>query len=470
MVIRAIGLDASEYACVPVPGSGTNAVESVIGSIGENDHLLVLINGAYGRRIEDIARRLKIKHSSITWEENQPIKFDASKLSSEVTHIAIVHHETTSGIINDFKQLLGHGRVVIVDSMSSLGGIPLDYQGLDFVVAASGKCFEGPPGLGFVVAKRTALQKISANHSLALDVKAQHDGMESNGQFRFTPPTHIVSALHRALNLHTQMGGVASRYARYVQNSTMLIDFFASEGCYPFVEDDAVRGPIITTLYPPTPQPRGTANPQPYSWWSFEAFYQLLSNMGFLIYPGKVTSTPTFRVGSIGALDAHDISMFIAAASHAFSLIKQGKPFEPIPLEPTSILEVLSSHSIDVIGVSSASEIKALFSSQVSNFTQATAASAILEALSRQKVTSVFFSSSELGQAIDVLTSNPTSPILLFIKLRQLDRRSVVIVENLLRAAEIPFVVLNSVCVTACVQKAAAVAKRDSIPFAILLS
>ncbi len=162
--------------------------------------------------------------------------------------------------------------------------------------------------------------------------------------------------------------------------------------------------------------------------------------------------------------------MFIAAASHAFSLLKQGKLFEPISLDPASILEVLSSHSIDLIGVSSASDITALLTSQSSNFTQATAATAILEALSRQKVTSVFFSSSELGQAIDVLTSNPTSPMLLFVKLRQLDRRSVVIVENLLRAAEIPFVVLNSVCVTACVQKAVAVAKRDSVPYAILLS
>jgi 2-aminoethylphosphonate-pyruvate transaminase len=302
------------FECVPMQGSGTFAIESVISSaIPRDGRLLVLVNGAYGRRIVEMARVHGIEVQTVEAPENRKIlpEMVAERLGGTVgstTHVAVIHCETTTGIVNPIAEIgekvARAGAVYIVDAMSSFGAIPIDLAAVhaDFLISSANKCIEGVPGFGFVLARRSRL--IAAKgcaRTLSLDLNAQWEGLEAGGQFRFTPPTHALLAFHQALRELDAEGGVPGRAARYCRNRQVLAAGMEAMGFEPYLAPEDQSYIITTYRYPASPEFR------------FEEFYSRLSEMGFVIYPGKLSQEPCFRIGTIGRIGVEEIEGLLEA-------------------------------------------------------------------------------------------------------------------------------------------------------------
>jgi 2-aminoethylphosphonate-pyruvate transaminase len=299
------------HVAVPLQGSGTFIVEAAIATlVGPTDKLLVLINGAYGDRMVTIARRMGRAVEALRWPEDQPVDpakvAEALRADSSITHVALVHCETTTGILNPLKQVAAvvaeAGRAFLLDAMSSFGAIGIDLRAIPVtaVLASSNKGLEGVPGIGFALIRPEALEKAAGNSpSLSFDLHAQWKGFEKDGQWRFTPPVQVVAALVEALRLLEAEGGPAARLRRYQDNFDALWAGMRRLGFSLFL-DEAVQAPIIATFH----LPAGLA---------FRPFYDALAEQGFLIYPGKLTQAETFRIGCIGALDRRDFERLLEA-------------------------------------------------------------------------------------------------------------------------------------------------------------
>lgn len=304
---------ADSHHCVPLQGSGTFAVEAAIGTlVPRNGKVLVLINGAYGKRLAKICEVLGRAFSTFETAEDEPTTAaDVDRLlhaDSAITHVALIHCETSTGILNPLPQIAQvvkhHGKRLIIDAMSSFGALPIDAREIPFdaLIAASGKCLEGVPGMGFVFAEKAALAASQGNcHSLAMDLFDQHSYMTKTGQWRFTPPTHVVAALHEALLQYAEEGGLPARHQRYANNCQALLDGMAELGVRSFLPA-AIQAPIIATFHAPD-DPR----------YQFKAFYERVKAKGFILYPGKLTQVETFRVGCIGHVDAADMRAAVKA-------------------------------------------------------------------------------------------------------------------------------------------------------------
>ena len=300
------------YEAILMQGSGTFAVESVLSTvIGPEDRLLILSNGAYGRRMADIAKCLAL--NVVTYEVPEDCIHDRQRVAAhledaEFTHLAVVHCETTTGILNPVEQWSDLARQFdcrcIVDAMSSFGGVPLDLRStqIDYLVSSANKCIQGVPGFGFVVARRESLSHVQHEpRCLSLNLLGQLAGLERDGQFRFTPPTHVMLAFAQALRELEQEGGVEGRAARYRENHQVLCEGMRQLGFQEIVPK-ALQSHIITAfLYPNHPL------------FEFTEFYRRLSDRGMLIYPGKLTEKDCFRIGNIGHLFREDIEALLTA-------------------------------------------------------------------------------------------------------------------------------------------------------------
>ncbi len=308
------GLSSSAgYEAILVQGSGTFGVEAVIASaIPPAGSLLVLVNGAYGERIVQMAQYLKLRHEVLrTPEDAAPdLQVLDRMLGAEkgITHVAVVHCETTTGILNPIYQIgqivRQHGRAYIVDAMSSFGAIPIDLggAGIDYLISSANKCIEGVPGFSFVIARRAALLATEGfARSLSLDLLGQLRCFEKNGQFRYTPPTHAILAFEQALRELDDEGGITARGERYRRNQEVLAQGMKRLGFRVYL-DPGVQSCIITSF-------RFPADPK----FTFAAFYGLLSDKGFIIYPGKISQADTFRIGSIGRIFEADVRALLAA-------------------------------------------------------------------------------------------------------------------------------------------------------------
>jgi 2-aminoethylphosphonate-pyruvate transaminase len=303
----------AEHVCVPLQGSGTFCVEAAIGTfVPRNGKVLVPDNGAYCKRIARILTYLGRDAVVLTHDERapaDPARIDAALTADPtITHVAQVHCETGTGILNPLPEIAAvvasHGRGLIVDAMSSYGAIPIDAGNLRFdaLIAASGKCLEGVPGMGFVIGRRSTLEQAGGNSSsLAMDLLDQWQYMQKTGQWRFTPPTHVVAALRAAIDQYKAQGGQPVRLARYTDNCNALVQGMRELGLEPFLPD-SLQAPIIVTFHAP-PDPA----------YDFGQFYRRVRDRGFILYPGKLTSVDTFRVGCIGAIDATTIRQAVAA-------------------------------------------------------------------------------------------------------------------------------------------------------------
>ncbi len=250
------------HVCVPLQGSGTFVVEAMIGTlVPPAGKLLVLVNGAYGRRMVRMCeyyRRACVVQETAEDQPADPAALDAALARDpDVTHVVVVHCETTSGVLNPVEEIAAvtarHGRRLLIDAMSAFGAIPLDARRVPFdaLVASSNKCLEGVPGVGFAIIRREALEEARGQApSLSLDLHDQWVAMEKNGQWRFTPPTHVLAALDRALDQHAAEGGVAGRGARYRRNCALLVEGLRGMG-FETLLPDRLQAPIIVTVRMP---------------------------------------------------------------------------------------------------------------------------------------------------------------------------------------------------------------------------
>ena len=307
------------FDCVPVQGSGTFAVEAMLGTFVPWDgKVLVLANGAYGQRVAQTLRYLGRAHVILDKGDYLPPRGAevAARLAEDpaITHVVAIHCETSSGILNPLEDIAAAthaaGRKLMVDSMSGFGALPLDPATLPCAafVSSANKCIEGAPGFGFVIARKNELIAAKGNaHSLSLDLHAQWEVMEKSGQWRFTPPTHVVAAFHAALDLHEAEGGAPARLARYTKNRDTVVQGMRDLG-FETLLDDRWLSPIIVTFFCP-------ADPR----FSFPAFYDAMKARGFIIYPGKLTVAESFRIGCIGQIDADIMHKVCRAAAEALA-------------------------------------------------------------------------------------------------------------------------------------------------------
>ena len=303
-----------DYECVIMQGSGTFAIEAALGSFCPPDEAITLVvaNGAYGDRAAQILERIGRPYVKIDKGDSTAPTVDdvATMLDADksISHVWIIHCETTSGIVNPIADIAAavkqRGRVFMLDAMSSFGAIALDMAAtnMDVMVSSSNKCIEGVPGFSYVLVKRHLLESSKGVcHSVVLDLYEQWRGLQANGQFRFTPPTHALVAFHQALKEHEQQGGVEGRGNRYAHNAKILVKGMREFGFSTLLSDNE-SGPIIQTfLTPRDPNFR------------FEQFYEALRQRGFAIYPGKLTKRSSFRIGNIGQIDETVIRSVLVA-------------------------------------------------------------------------------------------------------------------------------------------------------------
>jgi 2-aminoethylphosphonate-pyruvate transaminase len=305
------------HVVVPLQGSGTFSVEAAIATLVPHDgHVLVLDNGAYCKRAARISTLMGRRCTVLDFDDS--VQVDPAALEqaitqdASITHVVLIHCETSAGVLNPLQAVAdvcaAHGKGLIVDAMSSFGAIEIDARKtrFDALIAASGKCLEGVPGMGFVFIRKAVLDGCAGrSQSLAMDLYDQYQYMEKTTQWRFTPPTHVVVALAEAIAQFEEEGGQVARLARYVGNYQTLIAGMAQLGFKPFL-DPAIQAPIIVTFHAP-------ADPQ----YDFKTFYAAVRAHGFVLYPGKLTQVETFRVGCIGAIGSNEMEQAVHAVALA---------------------------------------------------------------------------------------------------------------------------------------------------------
>ena len=328
-LLALLGDGADAYECIPMQGSGTFGVEAMLGPFLPRDgKILVLSNGAYGARAAETVRYLGRELTVIDKGDYLPPRGEevsaAIATDPAITHVLAIHCETSSGILNPLAEIAAAtaaaGRKLLIDSMSAFGAIALQPSEIPFeaMVSSANKCIEGVPGFGFVLARRDVLEASRGNaHSLSLDLHAQWAAMEKTGQWRYTPPTHVVAAFIEALRIHQAEGGVAARGARYAANRDILVAGMQDIG-FETLLDDRWLSPIIVTFFSP-------ADPA----FDFARFYELMKRQGYIIYPGKLTVADSFRIGCIGRMDGAVMEGVIAAAAAALAELGVGNAAPP---------------------------------------------------------------------------------------------------------------------------------------------
>ena len=304
------------HVVVPLQGSGTFSVEAAMATVVPRDgHVLVLDNGAYCKRAAKLTHLMGRRTTVVPFAEDAAVSPDVLQThllaDTSITHVVMIHCETGAGVLNPLQAVAdvcqAHGKGLIVDAMSSFAALQIDARKVHFdaLVAASGKCLEGVPGMGFVFIRKAILPQCEGNNSsLAMDLYDQYIYMEKTGQWRFTPPTHVLVALNEAIAQFEEEGGQTARLKRYQSNCRTLVDGMAALGFKPFL-DPAIQAPIIVTFHAP-------ADPR----YQFKTFYDIAKKNGFILYPGKLTQVETFRVGCIGAIGPVEM----AQAVHAVAL------------------------------------------------------------------------------------------------------------------------------------------------------
>ena len=304
------------HVVVPLQGSGTFSVEAAVATVVPRDgHVLVLDNGAYCKRAAKLSHLMGRRTTVVPFAEDAAISPEVLQThllaDKSITHVVMIHCETGAGVLNPLQAVAdvcqAHGKGLIVDAMSSFAALEIDARKVHFdaLVAASGKCLEGVPGMGFVFIRKAILPQCEGNNcSLAMDLYDQYIYMEKTGQWRFTPPTHVLVALNEAIAQFEEEGGQTARLKRYQSNCSTLVDGMAALGFKPFL-DPAIQAPIIVTFHAP-------ADPR----YQFKTFYDIAKKNGFILYPGKLTQVETFRVGCIGAIGPVEM----AQAVHAVAL------------------------------------------------------------------------------------------------------------------------------------------------------
>ena len=311
--ILKLGHVVKGYICLPIQGSGTFCLEATLSTLlSSKSRILILTNGTYGNRIINICKKIKKNFLALKFNENESISISkiekTLKKNKSISYIALVHCETSSGILNPLNEISSfckkYKKKLIVDAMSSFGGLDINIQknNIEALISSANKCLEGIPGFSFSIIKTKSLSRSKGNaNSLSLDLFDQWKGFLKNGQWRFTPPTHSIVALASALEQLKKEGGIKNRYKRYKKNYQLLIDGMEKIGFECYLDND-LHSPIIVSFKMPK-----------HSKFSFNFFYNSLSKRGFIIYPGSITNEKTFRIGCIGNINSKHIKMLLNA-------------------------------------------------------------------------------------------------------------------------------------------------------------
>lgn len=301
----------TEYATVLFGGSGTATVEAVLNSVVPNDgRILIIDNGAYGKRMCQITKVYKI--DTVIFESSSIEPIDMDRLEETIdkedglTHLAMIHHETTTGLLNDIsavgKLCDKYGLSFIVDSMSGFAAIPVNMKGMniDYLAASSNKNIQGMAGIGFAICNKKALEgtKDIPMRSLYLNLYAQYAYFEKTHQTRFTPPVQTFYALKQAI-LETQAETIEKRYERYSRSWDTLLNGLDRLGLE-YLIDKKYHSKIITSIL----EPKSAK-------YDFNGMHDYFFERGFTIYPGKVNDYDTFRISNIGQVDHTDIDAFL---------------------------------------------------------------------------------------------------------------------------------------------------------------
>ena len=278
----------------------------------EGDLLILGVGGKMGPSLARLARRAndlaatRRRIVAVARFSNPDLPTELSSLGIKTIACDLLEPGALARLPEIANVIAQHGKRLIIDAMSSFGALPVDAQQVPFdaLIAASGKCLEGVPGMGFVFARKESLANAAGNsHSLAMDLFDQHTYMAKTGQWRFTPPTHVVAALHEALLQYNEEGGLPARHQRYADNCNVLLEDMARLGLRSFLPA-AIQAPIIVTFHAPK-DPR----------YQFKEFYERVKAKGFILYPGKLTQVETFRVGCIGHVNQAEMHAAVAAVA-----------------------------------------------------------------------------------------------------------------------------------------------------------
>lgn len=305
-LLELAGADKEEYTAVLMQGSGTFAVEAVMNSaISNQDKVLIITNGAYGERIVKIAQYIGLAFCEYRVAYNEcPSEDEIRSIlidDPDITHMVMVHCETTTGILNPIEMISKlskeFGKTLIIDAMSSFGGMEIDVPrlGIDYLISSANKCIQGVPGFGFVIARIEKLIACEGNsRSLSLDLYDQWKEMDKDGKWRFTSPTHVVAAFSKALDELDEEGGISARFSRYRKNNHILRERLKEAGFHAYLSEEK-QSPIITTFLFPNDD------------FDFKHFYTFVKERGYVLYPGKLMDENTFRIGNIGEIYEEDI-------------------------------------------------------------------------------------------------------------------------------------------------------------------
>ena len=305
--------DDGAYAAVLFCGSGTAGVEAALAStVPPSGRLLVIENGAYGQRMADMAAAYGMAHDVERFGVGGVI--DVGRVAARLdagsyTQLAVVHHETSTGLLNPVAQLgalcAERGVELIVDAMSSYAGLPIDVQqlGVHYLISSSNKCIQGMAGLAFVICRRDLLERLEPypGRSLYLNLPLQHRFFEQkNFQLRFTPPVQVVYALDQALDEYFAEGP-GGRFARYRANWEALDSGMQRLG-FARLHHEGVLSRILTAYVEPD-----------HPAYNFDQLHDRLYARGFTIYPGKGAEVATFRLANMGAVTPTEMEAFIVA-------------------------------------------------------------------------------------------------------------------------------------------------------------
>lgn len=297
----------NKYSCVLLQGSGTFGVESVLNStLSPNDKLLAISNGSYGDRIYDISKKLNKNSVLIKFQNTQPIDIDdieaVLKNYDNITHISVVHHETSSGQLNDIKKISElckkYEKKLIIDSISAFGGINMDFEDLDcdFFITNSNKCLHGSPGISIIFGKKNSILNSKYSNSTCLDLYSQYINLEEKNQFIFTPPTHTLLSLYESIQ-ELNEESVEQRENKYIKFNKKIREEMENIGFKSLLPKDINSHFINTFILPDNIK--------------FEELYNYLKDNNIVIYPGKIDNIETFRISNIGYINENDIDNLI---------------------------------------------------------------------------------------------------------------------------------------------------------------
>lgn len=308
---------AEEYTSVLFCGSGTINIDICLNSLlPEGKRVLVVNNGAYSSRAVEVCEyyglpHINLKSSVFDRPDLQAVK-QALNDNPDIAVVYTTHHETGTGVLNPISEIGAlahrHNAVFVVDTTSSLGMIPFDMvkDNVDFCMASAQKGLMAMTGLSFIIGNEAEIIKSKdyPKRSYYCNLYLQYDYFERTGEMHFTPPVQTIYSTIQALKEYFAEGET-EKFARHKRVIDAIHDGLAELGLREVISRDIQSGLVASVQYPDDEN------------WNFERVHDYCYERGFTIYPGKISTTNTFRLCALGAIDAQDIKDFFVVLKEA---------------------------------------------------------------------------------------------------------------------------------------------------------